>query len=579
MAQYPSTDLDTTTAVGQDTTMMVLDSSIHDMTGQQVTRAAIFCTDECEAFGNIAREDPIWLLPIAGRPMLDRVLGHLADFGIKSVDLFVSQHAIETYNYVVAGTMARNSRRKNGGPTYLPTESLGSRWGVELKIIDVTSTHEGLRRLVYRELDEPILIGTATAMPPLAENFFQKDQEEQAAFDQNSQAKYKLPEKREIRVSRPILFRDTLSGSKTAWMITRPECFVGQHCQSLACLAAAMETSDEAEVLDQKWSLSVESVRSILHTQRLLMEEAIPGQPIEASRVEPGLWIGRNVDLHPSVRLIPPVYIGADCRIESGVVLGPNAVVENHCIIGQRTNMADSLVLPDTFVGHELSLGSSIAGPCFLQTLDATQPIEGIDRFILGPNQRVIPRFFTSRFLARVVGTLVLVVLALPIFLLWCLGRACGIRRPLRVRQSVQLPAYGPSNLWRTFPYREFRLLKHGGKGAKFFTSVLRVLRAQRWPGLINVASGKVAWVGLRPRSVSGLAGLPDDRRALCMRSKVGLIRLAELDAARHGSASGDQEYASDIYYVATESPWYDVCLFWRTIWSPWFRAEKKEKP
>lgn len=567
MMQYDSNNSDSATAI--------LEASSGDTTKQQVTQAAIFCTDEYEAFGNTARERPIWLIPIAGRPMLDRVLGHLADFGIKQVDIFVSCHALETYQYVAAGETTTDQEKETvkvseSGPF---AQGIGLRWGMEIKIIDVRNTNEGLHRLVHRRLDSPIFIGTATAIPPLAESFF--DVESSPSIGDNESRSTSCPIK-SVCVDHPILFRDTQVHSKTVWMIMCPERFVGKHCHCLTKLAASMEVDNEVEVIEQEWPLSVDSVHSMLHTQRLLLEEKVQGQPIEASRVEAGLWISRNVDLHPSVQLIPPVYVGADCRIDSGVVLGPNVVIENHCIVEERTTMANSMVLPDTFVGRELTLDSAMAGSCFMQPVDALEPIEGIDQFILGPNSRVLPRFLTSRLFARIIGVSVLVVLLIPIVMLWCLGRLCGVRRPIRVIESVYLPACGPPNLWRTFRYREFRLLSRGGIGARFFTAVLRLFRARRWPGLINVASGKVAWVGLRPQSIRKLASLPNDRRALCMRSKVGLIRLSELDAVRHGHASGDQEYASDIYYVATASPWFDLCLFWRSIWAPWFRLSRK---
>ena len=234
------------TQYNSHSTAAVLEESKYEPMGQQVTRAAIFCTDEYEVFGNIAQERPIWLLPIAGRPMLDRILGHLTDFGIKNVDLFVSHHAIDTYKYV-AGSKKNRNKKENTHST-LPTPVLGSRWGLDVKIIDVTNTQEGLRRLVYRELDEPLLIGNATAMPPLAVSF--PGESLLPIPDQLDDSKGEIrQQKKDIRVSHPILFRDTMAITKTAWMIARPECFVSEHCRSLENLATTMESSDEVEVV------------------------------------------------------------------------------------------------------------------------------------------------------------------------------------------------------------------------------------------------------------------------------------------------------------------------------------------
>jgi hypothetical protein len=82
-----------------------------------------------------------------------------------------------------------------------------------------------------------------------------------------------------------------------------------------------------------------------------------------------GTSIGYNVQIPPSVELIPPFTIGNDCRFHSIAVIGPNAVIGNHVIVDSQTELSDSVVLDGTYLGrnleikHKIVTGTKIISP------------------------------------------------------------------------------------------------------------------------------------------------------------------------------------------------------------------------
>jgi hypothetical protein len=79
--------------------------------------------------------------------------------------------------------------------------------------------------------------------------------------------------------------------------------------------------------------------------------------------VEPGIWLGRDVVLHPTAQLIAPVYISPHCRIEAGCRVGPQAVLASHVVVDRRTHLQDCLVSSGSYLGPGLDIQESLVDP------------------------------------------------------------------------------------------------------------------------------------------------------------------------------------------------------------------------
>ena len=81
---------------------------------------------------------------------------------------------------------------------------------------------------------------------------------------------------------------------------------------------------------------------------------------------------------------------------------------------------------------------------------------------------------------------------------------------------------------------------------------------------LINIIKGDVHFVGVTARSIEDARKLPPDWQKLYLKSKVGLITLADLDYGMY--PTGDELYAAETYYAIHMNMWFDIKLCFRWL-------------
>jgi len=110
----------------------------------------------------------------------------------------------------------------------------------------------------------------------------------------------------------------------------------------------------------------------------------IPDLMIDGREVEPGVILSRNVEIHPSARIVPPVFLGRNVRIERRAEIGPHAVIQHTSLVSRETAVRDAVILPESFIGEGLVLSDMIAAPGGLFSLAAGAAIEITDAFLIG---------------------------------------------------------------------------------------------------------------------------------------------------------------------------------------------------
>src|SRR5260370_28072405 len=157
-----------------------------------------------------------------------------------------------------------------------------------------------------------------------------------------------------------------------------------------------------------------------------------------------GIWIARNVSLHPTARLTAPVYIGENCRINAGVQLGPRAVISSDCLVDQTSTISDTVIFAGSYAGQALELSHSIVDRNRLVSVKEATEIVVADNFILGSFVERDLLQLAKRARSRILAGLLLGLTAplLPLTWLWCLVTRKG---PVVHRRSAgRLPAPDP---------------------------------------------------------------------------------------------------------------------------------------
>lgn len=232
---------------------------------------------------------------------------------------------------------------------------------------------------------------------------------------------------------------------------------------------------------------------------------------LASEAVQDGFRPGKDSMVHPRARILPPVWIAENVRIEADCIIGPEAVIGAGSIIGKDTHLRHSIVLPDTFVGEHLDLADCIVRGNRLANIGIGSLTDIRDRRVLaGPGSALTAIPLRT----RVAAALMKLVLY-----------------PAHVLASRRLRLKTPAG---NGPDRRIQEREHW----------LNHFTREFYPGLTGVMHGHAALVGPQARSAGAIAALAAPWQRLYHEHHTGLLQeaLFNNDSDRHA----DDFFASD---------------------------------
>lgn len=231
---------------------------------------------------------------------------------------------------------------------------------------------------------------------------------------------------------------------------------------------------------------------------------------------EQGLWIARGASIHRTARLVGPVYLGENARIEAGACVGPDAVIGAGALIDEGSSVERSVVTAETYLGGGMSLENAVASPGY---------------FISAGNGSVAcevePHLLSSARMPRVVPSLQRKLLAHTLqVLLWPLWRLA--RRP--VVGSPPVASGAPPAGSKSAPAvgallaPDHSALVGGASGRPREGDWVRHFAKTFYPGLAGIAAGRLDLFGLELRSTKEIDRLPAYWRELYHHHRCGLL-------------------------------------------------------
>ena len=464
-----------------------------------------------------SRLHPAVMMPLLDRPFLQHVVEYLVLHGIRQID-FVLSHMPEQIEAHFGE---------------------GHRWGVKFSYHlarDPLRPYNSLKTILHNiPADEPVLSVHGDRLP-VDEAVFQLDKQEELA-------------------PRTFVFREgTEADAKvqaTGWQWIMPSTIAmyprDMDSNKYDDLAIENATSME-ELVEVTRPLSAQSYGEIIDSQRRVLNGEAPGLLVSGREVEPGIWISRNVSFPSSVKMIAPLYLGANSRIGRGVTLGPNVVIGEGCVLDQHCTVRDSLIIAGSYVGESLELTDLVVDKnrVINTRLGVDYPVS--EDFIVGSMAMRPIHDRLAGIFSRMVAICILLASS-PLLLLTALylkiSRAGNVWHLI---DFVRLPAPHSPSAWKVC--RRYSLAADDietNLGKPFFGRIGYLLLVFL-PALINILTGELHFVGVRPRSKRQLENLPIDWRELVLCSKAGIITEAFV---RFGASPSDDEmYSAEAFYA-----------------------------
>jgi len=75
-----------------------------------------------------------------------------------------------------------------------------------------------------------------------------------------------------------------------------------------------------------------------------------------------GIWIGKDTKIADESTIIPPAIIGSECEIRPGAFIRGNVFTGNRCVIGNSTEIKNSILFDNVQLPHFNYVGDSVLG-------------------------------------------------------------------------------------------------------------------------------------------------------------------------------------------------------------------------
>jgi len=481
-------------------------------------RALILALSEHPGMEALNEHYPTPLLPLVDRPFIQHVLEVLVEQGVTRFDIILS-HLPEQIEALVGD---------------------GTRWGCTVSYALARGTSHVYRTLATLAIQdtEPLLLVHADTLPQLAAGQLQS-----ASMS-------------------PTLFMYDDAGTErwTGWA-----CLSGVHLRALPSNATRETCAIALKTLTREYGVCVAvpqvlqftSYATMLDAQERALDGAFPGLMLTGTTPDEGIRLCRNVSLHPTATLTPPVFIGENCRIGARARIGPGAVIAGNCILEDRCSVQHSFIFHGSYVGEALDLQYAIVDKNRLINVALGTAITITDTFILGSmTERHFGRMVTK--LMAQLTALVWLVLLTPVLVLTALWLKLLRRGPVAyAREIVRVPLRETGGELQVASLLAFSPVSTACPGERvaygrhFFLTFV--------PGLISVLRGHVRIVGFAPRTLTEVRALPADWRRLYMGSKAGLVTEALI--AYPYLPNEDEQYSAEAFYAVQSSWRHDVRL------------------
>ena len=310
---------------------------------------------------------------------------------------------------------------------------------------------------------------------------------------------------------------------------------IAKAVQNRGDLEAALHLSQDRLVTTT--TISTSSIAATLDSLPLLFDRSPGTEGISQRPRSNGVWIGNGSRVHPRARLRAPVFVGKNVLIAENAEVGPNATIGDGCIIDAGSKIEGSVLLPRTYVGKNLDVSRSMLSGSTVVNARLGVALQIPDAEFLRNTDRREQGSPRSALTQRALAAILWFFLA-PLGVIWRLRSSAG---PDWAAATIGVPCAVAG----AYRFSKVRFaMSHEGILAATEGAWVRHVLATFIPGLRDVISGRVALVGLQPRSVQEILSLPYYWQRLYRTTPAGLVGEALLQGAE--DASPEMGYAGD---------------------------------
>ncbi len=332
------------------------------------------------------------------------------------------------------------------------------------------------------------------------------------------------------------------------------------------------------------YAARVTNWNSYVSAQSDILAGRVPGMLIPGIELQPGVWVGKNINASSQVSFEGPLVIGDNCRIGKGVTLGRGTVIGHDVMVDVGAKLRDAIVLSKTFVGPQTEIHDAIIQGNLMVDLKKSA-FTAIDDNLAAVEIQHAKAGFKMYTLANKLVAWLLYILSFPFLLVLFFLMIVGLKFPLitrvrRIAPDLNDLAQGKLRL------RVFDLIYLGpadltkrpvGHNPDPLTTLPHLFA--RIGNLSNVIRGDILLVGNRPMDPEIAFNITEEYRRTRLKCQGGVISI--LDTNEVDETTEEEQVISEGYYAVNRSLGMDMGILLRGLWRLFWRmlgAKKVER-
>lgn len=417
----------------------------------------------------IAEETPIHLTPLIGKTPLIFAIQSLVEAGITEITCIGWDEPQQCQAQLQTGLQ----------------------WGCIIKWHSISSPEQAFARLEDLAPIEPFILATTCSIFNLQ--------------------KEKLDRPGSLIVSEKTEGSDEISPWPWAWLDR-------SHCKLLGdafqwkewpqALAACCSNTQKVN------ALNLIDGQAILKAIPIILEKSFP-VVLDASEVEPGIFISRNVIIHPTAEIIAPFYAGQDVEIEKNCQIGPAVAIGKRTRIGHNTHLSKTQIGNNSWIGDSLDIHECIVchGIIWSQKYQTNMTIH--DALILAQGNK---DWKWNKFTYTITKRMTILILYIFITPILVATAIYSIANNYKLKK-IELIQPDKSHLaLPTVSYISWLRANPSSQGWKHILGFVL-------PNLINIVKGQCNLTGTRPRNAEEWKNLTPEYQNWLRKTKPGLIQ------------------------------------------------------
>ena len=472
---------------------------------------------DSKGFQPITRHRPVGMLPVLNRPILEWHIMNCVRSGITHIFIV----AVE--NPLTVGEFVKH----------------GARWGASIEMLvykDPCGPRELLTRISEMVKDTVLIIPAETIINLPYENF------------QN------LHDSTKGKISRILTDAHMeFEENDASWRCSRK---LELEPRETGAYIAGPGSANSPDVTDHLWDgnfVAIETPKDLWMANMVALGGYFadflgPEYPDKSTNES---HVGHHTNIDSTAILGAPCLIGDYCRINAGVRISGFSVIGDGVIVDQGATVGSSLICEDTYVGTDTNIEKCIVMANVMINLEVGSWTSVRDPFLLSGVKKRIPYSFSEKMMDKTLALLLLMLTA-PIWIIKGLARVARRKSFFEVHQLMLRNLYfDPAS-------------KSAARAKNFFWFDNSGPFVERIPGLIDVISGKLRLVGVRPLKEEEFEQYQEDWALQRFEALDGLF--TPVDADCPNDVLEEERITAENFYTATRSLKEDLRILVKSI-------------